>query len=214
MTATAPGRVLSTRDRILNAASQAFAEAGFAGARVDEIARIAGVNKALLYYHVGNKRKLYTAVLMRNFDRMETALVGALDAGGSVDERLAATIQGIMNALEELPDHPRIILREFASAGHNLEPEVLERMVRILTTVRDLLAEGARRGELRATEPVLTHLTLIGAALILNAATPLRDRLAEIEPPIGLPEPGADRGVFLADVLLNGIAVTRNGDAQ
>ncbi|HSN67988.1 MAG TPA: helix-turn-helix domain-containing protein, partial [Thermoanaerobaculia bacterium] len=41
------------RDQILTAAAAVFAEVGYAGARVDEIAERAGVNKAMLYYHVG-----------------------------------------------------------------------------------------------------------------------------------------------------------------
>ncbi len=68
----------ATRQTILDAASSVFAADGFGGARVDEIARRAGVNKALLYYHVGNKQALYTAVLMRTFDRLEAALAGAM----------------------------------------------------------------------------------------------------------------------------------------
>ena len=51
------------RDAILDAASAEFAERGFAGARVDEIAARAGVNKAMLYYRIGDKQTLYNAVL-------------------------------------------------------------------------------------------------------------------------------------------------------
>ena len=45
-----------TVTRILAAAKEVFAEVGFAGARVDEIARRADVNKASLYYHIGDKK--------------------------------------------------------------------------------------------------------------------------------------------------------------
>jgi AcrR family transcriptional regulator len=52
-----------TVTRILAAAKEVFAEVGFAGARVDEIARRADVNKASLYYHIGDKKALYAEVL-------------------------------------------------------------------------------------------------------------------------------------------------------
>ena len=74
-----PTKDQERRDRILDAASAVFAELGFAGARVDDIAERAGVNKAMLYYHVGDKQALYSAVLLRNFDRVRTALDDALD---------------------------------------------------------------------------------------------------------------------------------------
>ncbi len=203
---------LTTRQRILDAASSAFAADGFAGARVDEIARRAGVNKALLYYHVGNKQALYTAVLMRNFDRIEAALADATAPEGTARDRLAAVIATVTRTLQTYPDHPRIVLREFASAGNNLQPEVLERMVRILGTVRLLLADGVRSGEFRATQPVLTHLTMIGASLILNAVAPLRSRAAEIGPDMQIPDDDTEVAPFLTDLLLNGIAAPRTGE--
>jgi TetR/AcrR family transcriptional regulator len=53
----------SSRDLLLTAARREFARRGFEGARVDEIARRAGVNKQLVYHHFGNKESLYRRVL-------------------------------------------------------------------------------------------------------------------------------------------------------
>ena len=202
----------ATRQKILDAASSAFAADGFGGARVDEIARRAGVNKALLYSHVGNKQALYTAVLMRNFDRIEAALAAATAPEGTARDRLAAVIATVTRTLQTYPDHPRIVLRELASAGSHLQPEVLERMMRIMGTVRHLLSDGVRSGDFRATEPVMTHLTMIGASLILNAVAPLRSRAAEIGPEMQIPEHDAKVAPFLTDLLLNGIAAPRSGE--
>ena len=47
-------RTQSTK-RILDAAANVFSEVGFAGARVDEIAKRAGINKAMIYYRIGDK---------------------------------------------------------------------------------------------------------------------------------------------------------------
>ncbi len=203
----------ATRQRILDAASSVFAADGFGGARVDEIARRAGVNKALLYYHVGNKQALYTAVLMRNFDRIEAALADATAPEGTARDRLTAVIATITRTLQTYPDHPRIVLRELASAGSHLQPETLDRMLRLVDIVRRLLADGVRSGEFRATEPVMTHLTMIGASLILNAAAPLRSRAATIGPGMQIPEDDAEVAPFLTDLLLNGIAAPRTGEA-
>ncbi|HJS56985.1 MAG TPA: helix-turn-helix domain-containing protein, partial [Vicinamibacteria bacterium] len=57
----------STVESLLEAATQVFMETGFAGARVDQIARQAQVNKAMIYYHFRSKRGLYQAVLGRLF---------------------------------------------------------------------------------------------------------------------------------------------------
>jgi AcrR family transcriptional regulator len=54
-----------TRGRILSAALKEFAAKGFAGARVDEIARRAAINKRMLYHYFGGKKELFRAVLRR-----------------------------------------------------------------------------------------------------------------------------------------------------
>src|SRR5262245_8667923 len=61
------------RKRILEAATEEFARFGLSGARVDRIADAAGANKRMLYYHVGNKEKLYLEVLEAAYERIRAA---------------------------------------------------------------------------------------------------------------------------------------------
>jgi AcrR family transcriptional regulator len=194
------------RQKILDASSAVFAEEGFAGARVDAIAQRADVNKAMLYYHVGDKQTLYSEVLNRNFGRIEKALKEGLPDEGSATYRLRAAITIVERAIAANPDHPRIVLREFASGAANLPAEILQRMLGLLTVVRDILAEGTGSGEFRSTEPVMTHLSLIGAILMLNVVSPLRERVADLGPNINFPDDDTDIATFLGDLLLQGIA--------
>jgi AcrR family transcriptional regulator len=199
----------SPRERILDAASAAFADHGFAGARVDEIAARAGVNKAMLYYHVGDKRALYAAVLMRNFDRVEAAIGEGLGLTGSARRRLEAVILALTAMVRAYPDHPRIVLREMASGAANLAPGVVARMMEVVSVVRDLLREGMEGGEFRRLDPVLTHLTIVGAVVFLNAVAPVRARAAELASDLDLPPADTDTAAFLATMLLDGIATAR-----
>jgi len=59
-----------TRNRILEAATDEFSERGLGGARVDSIARAAGVNKRMLYHYFGNKEDLFLAVLERAYEKI------------------------------------------------------------------------------------------------------------------------------------------------
>src|SRR5436190_10581372 len=61
-----------TRERILNAAFKEFSAKGFAGARVDEIARRAGINKRMLYHYFGDKEALFRQVLRRKMAERKT----------------------------------------------------------------------------------------------------------------------------------------------
>jgi AcrR family transcriptional regulator len=194
------------RELILDAASAEFAERGFAGARVDEIAARAGVNKAMLYYRVGDKQTLYTAVLMRNFDRVSAALARATTVEGTARQRLEAVIDAMSRMVQRYPDHPRIVLREIASGAVHLPTEVLARMLEVVEVVRGLLVEGVAAGEFRDLDPVLAHLTIVGAVVFLNATAPIRGRAAELVPERSLPEPTADIAAFLSTLLLDGLA--------
>jgi len=200
------------REKILDASSAVFAEEGFAGARVDAIAQRADVNKAMLYYHVGDKRALYGEVLNRNFGRIEKALQEGLPNEGSASDRLRAVITIVERAIAANPDHPRIVLREFASGAANIPAEILQRMLGLLTVVRDILVEGTGNGEFRRTEPVMTHLTLIGAILMLSVVSPLRERVADLGSSIDFPGADTDIAAFLGDLVLQGIAAPRSGE--
>jgi AcrR family transcriptional regulator len=61
------------RKRILDAARDEFANHGFSGARIDRIAKVAGANKRMLYYHVGNKEGLYLEVLEGTYESIRIA---------------------------------------------------------------------------------------------------------------------------------------------
>lgn len=201
-----PTKPSSARDLILDAASAEFAEHGFAGARVDEIAARAGVNKAMLYYRVGDKASLYTAVLMRNFDRVEAALAEATSVVGTARERLEAVITSLSRVVQEVPEHPRIVLREIASGGVALPAEVVGRFAHVFETVGSLLEEGVASGEFKPLDPLLAHLTLVGSLVFLNASAPVRSRMAELVPVNAIPRPTSDIAEFLSTMLLDGLA--------
>jgi len=67
-------------ERILDAATAVFARDGFGGARVDDIAREVGLNKAVLYRRVDSKQALYDLALDRALVRLRDAVVSAFDA--------------------------------------------------------------------------------------------------------------------------------------
>jgi TetR/AcrR family transcriptional regulator len=197
--------------RILDAAAEVFAEEGFGGARVDEIARRAGVNKAMLYYHVGDKAALYATVLARNFARVEAALVPALSLPLPADQRLRRVIAAIVALLPELPHHPRIMLREIASGAADLPDAVVLQMAELMAMMQALLREGNESGVFRAVDPLLTHLMILGTVTFMTATEPVRSRIAALVPGAARAEPPSDLAGYLSDVLLNGIAAAHPG---
>jgi TetR/AcrR family transcriptional regulator len=100
----------ATRDRILNAALAEFAADGLAGARIQSIARRAGVNVRMLYHYFGDKDDLFRAILRRRFaDR-------PMDPG-SGPATLGAMMTGWFERRVADPDWVRLSLWEALEGG-------------------------------------------------------------------------------------------------
>ncbi|MGI8527358.1 MAG: TetR/AcrR family transcriptional regulator, partial [Pseudolabrys sp.] len=94
------------RKRILRAATIEFARYGFGGARIDRIAKTAGANKRMIYYHVGDKEALYLAVLEGAYDHIRAAErelnLEELGAGAAIVRFLTFTWQYFLDNPEFL----------------------------------------------------------------------------------------------------------------
>jgi AcrR family transcriptional regulator len=194
-------------EKILKAALTVFAEEGFAGARVDEIARRAGVNKAMLYYHVGDKAVLYEEVLVRNFDRLLEAVAEAAAADFSPADRLRRVIHTVTELVDKMPEHPRIILREVAAAGASLPPAALSRMGQAAAVVRSIILDGIEDGSMRTVDPLLTHVAMIGAIVFGHAVRPIGELMQQLGLDLELVSPTATAD-HLAELLLHGLLNT------
>src|SRR3954469_6978625 len=107
-----PSRV--SPDRILAAAAGEFAARGFAAARVDRIARLARVNKAMLYYHFGSKQGLYDTLLRRTFAEAGARLRAITASPVSPSDKIDQVITTIAGFVEEHEHFPAIMMREIA----------------------------------------------------------------------------------------------------
>src|ERR1700740_2076643 len=90
-----------SRARILDGAAEEFASAGFAGARIDRIARRTRLNVRMIYYHFGSKKGVYRAVLEHIYVEM-SRVIGALPP--SAPNR---TLEAFGAYIDLLAEHPR-----------------------------------------------------------------------------------------------------------
>jgi|SRR5215469_1894617 len=147
---------VATKAAILAAALQEFAELGLAGARIDEIARTARVNKALLYYYFGSKERLYQGVVEQMFVAMTDALRGALDTASGPQGRLLAFLDANFKVLARQPAYARLLEQEVDIVKvflNNLEPDTTLKFTRqiapLLAEFRAVLEEGVKCGAFR-----------------------------------------------------------------
>lgn len=204
----------TTRNRIVDAAIEEFGRVGYAGAKVDAIARRAEVNKAGLYYHVGTKEKLYEAVLLRLFGQVAATLERAVPEGIEPVAGFAALAGALAELFTRLPMLPRIMAMEMASGGVSMPEAAMREFRRIFAVTQGLLARGRESGVLRPAEPVLVHLTLVGSLVVYCLSAPLRRRFTKMAGDLGLrlDLPVAEAAAFVAEMVGRGLAVDADGE--
>ena len=182
----------ATRGALLDAGIRAFATHGFDGARVEEIARDAGVNKALVSYHFRGKLGLFRAVLDAMLDEIARRLAELRDPGRPADLRLREFVRIWGELAGEHPGFPPMMLRELLSGGTHLGDEQLRRVIGVFELVREIIAQGVKEGRFRPVDPLLTHLSLMGSLIFFFATAPARERLlAQKRLPIAAPDNGS-----------------------
>jgi AcrR family transcriptional regulator len=177
---TLKDRRSQTIDRILQAATKEFSEAGFAGARVDEIANSAGVNKATIYYHIGDKQALYAQVVHHLFGNAVVQFNRNITAAQSPEDQLKAFIQTIAGMVDRHPELAAIMLREQASGGKHLPEIVAQDLAQIIGILTKILDDGVGSGTFIKTVPFIVHMMIIGAIVLFKMTSPIRAKLAPL----------------------------------
>ncbi len=86
------------RQAILNRAAELFADRGYAGTSMAEIAEACGTSKALLYHYYDSKEELLSDLLQVHFEKLEAAVAAADRGGLAPPERLKALVRGLLDA--------------------------------------------------------------------------------------------------------------------
>src|SRR5438445_477594 len=108
--------------RIVAAAREEFSRRGFDGARMDQIARRAAVNKQLLFYYFHSKRGLFTAVLARGAAELEQALADLPTGGERPLDRIRLALDAQFDFLAAHPDLVTLLTQAGRSEARPLAP--------------------------------------------------------------------------------------------
>jgi AcrR family transcriptional regulator len=104
------------REQLLDVGRKLFAERGFEGTSIEEIAAQAGVSKPVVYEHFGGKEGLYAVVVDREVERflaMATAILG----GANTREKFEAAAVALLRYIEDNADGFRILVRDSPAPG-------------------------------------------------------------------------------------------------
>ncbi|MCK5310601.1 MAG: TetR/AcrR family transcriptional regulator [Desulfobacteraceae bacterium] len=164
----------SNREKILNVAADVFALHGFEGARMDQIAKKANVNKATIYYNIGNKQVLYEEVLngilkfgLKSFNKAMADLE-------TPQEKLAAYIQNLANTFKNNPLIAIMIMREQVSEGKNLPDSFTKNIMEVLSILDSILKQGKEADIFEEADTLTIHFMIMSTLMFYITSAPIR----------------------------------------
>jgi len=143
-------RGIDTRDRVLAVALPLFADRGYRGTSLRDIARRIGIKAPSLLHHFPSKQQLYLAVLDRIFEGMEAAAQSVATGKGTRQERLVQTIQDAIDYIAKHPDSMKLLWKEMADESGVGRSLLKRRMPPLDAIVMNFIFRGQREGEFRS----------------------------------------------------------------
>ena len=166
---------VATRKKLLTAARLEFAKHGLAGARVDEIAMRAGVNKQLVYHYFGDKDALYLAVLEVVYEDIREQERKLNLEGLPPDKAIRRLIEASFDHLAANPDFIVLLNDENRGGARHVRGSTrLEAMHSpLVKSVSHILHEGVRAGVFRkGIDPVQLYISIAGLSYFFFSNTP------------------------------------------
>lgn len=153
------------RRAILHAAVRVFAEKGYHGCRIADVARQAGVAYGLVYHYFQNKEELLESVFAEQWTIFIGALQAISDGPGTAPEQLTGMCHFAIDVFRTAPAAVRVLLLEVARTPNSLRAgstrQTFEHAVRI---VADVVRRGQEREEIRRdVDPLIAAAGLLGA---------------------------------------------------
>ncbi len=182
-----------SKDAILRAAGELFAEAGFDGVSLNEIAAGAGLSRGTPSYFYGSKADLYEAVLKRAFEKRESAtrlacepllLWATSENPDPIRGALTAAVTGYLDFLLGHPAFLRLVLREEIAGASRLRsvPRESKAIEEAFEAVRSVAARrGLRPFDVQEAVLVFVSLTFFPLAQRSTFMASLGRNLEEVE---------------------------------
>jgi TetR/AcrR family transcriptional regulator len=166
-------RDISTEQKILEAARQVFFDKGMAGARMQDIADAAGINKAMLHYYFRNKEKLFQTIFTEAFENFFPKLSSIVDSGENVLTKLEMLCVAYINQIQSMPYLPLFILSEA-----NYQPEAFLKKMwgnrkPPVKAFINMIETAVNEGKIKRVDPFQLIMNIVSLSIFPFMAKPL-----------------------------------------
>jgi len=167
-----PQKPTATADRLIDIAESLFAEKGFYGTSIRDLADGIGIAKSSLLHHYSTKEKLYGAVLKKLADEMTLEVKGISEQFADEKEQIFQLVQLLCDNSEKKPNRENIILRELLDNPKRAEKAKKWFFVDYFKELTGMIKSGQGKGLFKPVNPEIFILQLLGAHRYLIISLP------------------------------------------
>ena len=141
----------STEDAILQVARKVFTQKGLSGARMQDIADEAGVNKALLHYYFQSKEKLFALIFDQEFEKFFSSLAVIISSDLGLFEKIKQIVGLDIERLVQFPDMPLFVINEVSR-----NPDIMAKRLKplqqnsVMETFQKQIAAEIQKGTIKS----------------------------------------------------------------
>lgn len=163
----------NTEEKIVQAAEKVFIEKGMAGARMQQIADEAGINKALLHYYYRSKEKLFSIVFRTAIRALIPNLIKSYKSGeGDFQFKIRKFVDTYLTMMEKNPHIPGFVIHELNNRPDELIKMLSELNIDISFIIKDIEAEIAK-GTIKPIEPTHLMMNIVSMCIFPIVARPM-----------------------------------------
>ncbi|MDR3365524.1 MAG: TetR/AcrR family transcriptional regulator [Prevotellaceae bacterium] len=167
---------ISTEQSIVKAAEEVFLSKGFAMARTMDIAKLAGVNPAMLHYYFRTKENLFEAVFAQKIRHVIATMYEVLGTDMPLMEKIKMQVEMQYDFLLDNPQLPFVVISEIARVPQrteNIKAMVGGQVLKIIEKLQAELDEAHREGKIRKISAFNLMGSVISQNIFLFLARPI-----------------------------------------
>lgn len=152
------------RENILKAATDVFAKYGFYGAKMEDIAKKAGIGKGTIYGYFDSKESLFYEMIKHGIEEYEKGLTIILNENHSFEQKLYALCRFHGQYLNRYIDISQIIMTEKEVLPKELMKDIIVEKIQLFNRIKKAIEEAINNGELRKNlDSQLATIIIIGS---------------------------------------------------
>lgn len=195
---------LETEEQIFEAACRVFQRKGYAGARMQEIADEADINKSMLHYYYRSKDKLFQQVFQQEMTRFFPIIFGVMDSDEPLDKKIKQLIEAYYTFLKDNPHMVQFVIMEMNQNPERFKSFIKEKGFRPPKSFLQQIQREVEKGSIKPVDPRQLVISILGLILFPFIARTMVQTVFAMDEKAYMDFLKERKG-FLVDFILNAI---------